>query len=158
MRIQIRYQHRDRSSPEVINLSPDEYFDPIDEGDVLTVESVAKFEDAYRYTPFSPTELKWTVLEITDGTKFWKIRTQFLDGMRSLMLHSQSSDGGEEIIHSIEISAGCVQTIRTLKEPGKQWSVVMNHLDVETPVTLEAEQNFLGTWSWEERNAFGNVS
>lgn len=158
MQIQIRYQHRDRPSSEVINLSPDEYFDPIDEGEFLSVRSMARFQEGYRYTPFRPNELKWIILEITDGAEFWKIRTQYLDGERSLMHHSQSSDGSEEIIHQIWFSIERYQTIRTQKEPGKQWTVVMNHLGVEAPNGLASEQDYLGRWSWDELLAFGDVS
>jgi hypothetical protein len=157
MDISIRYQRRDETTPRVLHLSPDEYFDPPDPGETLSVRSVPRFDDAYRYAPHRPEELWWSVVEIRDGSTFWRVRTQLLDGMRSLMHHSQESDGSEEIIHQTELGSGCWHTIRTLKLAGKNWAVVMNSLTVERAAPVIEDRNICELWSFEELKAFGDV-
>jgi hypothetical protein len=77
--------------------------------------------------------------------------------MRSLMHHSQESDGSEEIIHQTELGPLCWHTIRTLKQAGKLWAVVTNSLTVERPVSFAESRNLCDLWSFEELKAFGNV-
>jgi hypothetical protein len=138
-------------------LSPTDYFEPLDPGETLSVQSVPRRLETYQYTRYQANELLWTVVEITDGADFWRVRTQLLDGMRSLMLHSQSSDGTEEIIHQTRLGRKCWHTIRTLKQAGKSWTVVMNHLTVERPVRFTENRDLCGAWSFEELKAFGDV-
>jgi len=155
--IRIRYLRRDETSPRVLELTPNEYFDPLDPGETLSVRSVEKHWNAHAYTPHTPDELRWTILEITEGSTFWRVRTQLLDGMRSLMHHSQEADGSEEIIHSTELGPGCWHSIRTLRLPGKAWAVVMNSLTVEQPARLSESRDYLEGLSFDDRNAFGDV-
>lgn len=97
-------------------------------------------------------------MEITEGTTFWRVRTQCLDGMRNFMHHSQEGDGSEEIIHQTEIRPRCWHIIRTLKQPGKSWAVVYNGLTVEhASQPCEDHHNFCEAWSFEELEAFGDV-
>jgi len=140
-----------------MDLSPDEYFDPLDPDKAFWVQSVPRLLNAYVYTPYSADELEWTVLEIRDGTEFWIVRTQLLDGVRSFMHHSQQTDGTEEIIHSTELTHGCWHTVRTLKQPGKLWAVVTNSLTVEQSGNLTADRSYCERQSFEERKAFGGV-
>jgi hypothetical protein len=140
-----------------MELSPDDYFDPLDSGKAFWVQSVPQLLNAYEYTPHTADELEWTVVEITDGTAFWIVRTQLLDGMRSIMHHSQQTDGTEELIHSTEMTHGCWHTIRTLKQPRKLWAVVMNSLTVEQPGSLTADRSYCERQSFDERKGFGTV-
>ena len=157
MRILIRYQRFDEVAPRELELSPEEYFDPLDPGEELSVRSVPRLNDPYQYTPHGAAELRWTVVEVTDGSAFWRVRTQLLDGMRCLMHHSREGDGAEEIIHSTELAPGCWHTVRTLKLPGRSWAVVMNNVDVERPVHLTESRNLCERWSFEELKGFGEV-
>jgi hypothetical protein len=157
MRVRITYQRRDETTPRALELSPDEYFDPLDEGEVLSVRSVSIHQDAFAYTGHRSEELWWTVLEITDGRASWHVRTQLLDGLRSLMTHSREADGSEEIIHQTELRPQCWHTIRTLREPGRMWTVVMNSLTVEQPGLLDESQDFCAGWSFEQLKGFGDM-
>jgi hypothetical protein len=157
MQVRIRYQRRDEATPREIDLSPDEYFDPLDPGETLSVRSVPRLLDTHEYTPHSADQLAWTVVEIADGVEFWRVRTQLLDGMRSLMHHTHDSDGSEEIIHQTEISPACWHTVRILKQSGKLWAVVMDSLTVERPGALTADKDFADRQPFEERKTFGDV-
>src|SRR5262249_7580487 len=153
MQVRIRYLRRDEAAPRVLELSPEEYFDPLDEGETLTVRSVARCCYDFEYTGHRAEDLWWTVLEITDGESFWRGRTQPVDGLRSLMHHTHQSDGSEEIIHQAQISPCCWHTIRTLKRPGKEWAVVMNNLTAEEPGKEMLSRDFGERWSFEQLNA-----
>ncbi len=157
MQIHIRYRRRDEGTARLLQLSPEDYFDAWQDGDELSVRSVAKHSEAFEYVGCRAEDLLWTVLEITDGTEFWRVRTQLLDGLRSLMHHSRESDGSEEIIHHTEIGPQSWHTIRTLREPGKMWTVVMNNLTVEQPETPLKSRNFCGQLSFEQLKAFGGI-
>lgn len=157
MRIRIRYQRRGEPTLYEMELTPDEYFDPLDPDEALSVDSLPRLMDTYEYTPHPADELVWTVVEITDGTEYWIVRTQLLDGMRALMHHRQASDGSEEIIHSTEVSPGCWHTVRTLKESGKQWAVVVNSLTVEKPGRMEDSRGYCEWQTYEELKTFGAV-
>jgi hypothetical protein len=157
MRIQIRYQLHDEPTPREFELSPEEYFDPLEPDEELSVRCVPRLNDTYLYTPYSADDICWTIVEITDGEEFWKVRTQLLDGMRSLMHHTEESDGSEEIISSTELYPGCWHILRTLKAPGRSWALVTNTLTVERPGRLAKDQDFGGRVSYENRKAFGEV-
>lgn len=157
MRITIRYQVRDESTSRQLELTPDEYFDPPDPGERLNVRSVARRMETHHYTSFSAKELAWTLLEITEGTDFWRVRTQFLDGQRSCMQHTQQSDGSEEIIHQSRLSEHCWHTVRVLKESGKLWATTCDSLIVEQATTLTSHKDIAERTSFADRIAFGNV-
>lgn len=67
MIIQIKYLSQDAAIPEVMELTPEDYFDPLNPGEELSVRSVARYQDAFEYTPYREEQVLWTVLEITDG-------------------------------------------------------------------------------------------
>jgi hypothetical protein len=158
MVIIIRFLRRGESAPHTLELSPEEYFDPPDNGEVLVVRSVPKYQDAYRYTGYKEEDMCWTVLDVSDGSDFWRVRSQLLEGARSQMTHSSQPDGSEEIIHQTEICPGCWHTIRTLKLPSQSWAVTMNHLTVEKPGHLSGDRDFCGKWSFQDLKAFGEVA
>src|SRR5947209_20436178 len=51
MRVLIRYQRHDEAAPRELEVSPEEYFDPLDPGEELSVRSIPRLNDAYQYTP-----------------------------------------------------------------------------------------------------------
>lgn len=157
MKIHIEFLRHDETLPRVLELSPEEYFDPLDEGEELSVNSVPKHLEEFTYTGFGAEDLRWAVLDISDGTVFKRIRSQFLDGLKSLMTHSLDSEGREEIIHQTEISPYCWHTVRTLREPGNSWAVVMNNIIKDHPDQPYENLNFCGEWTFDQMKAFGNI-
>jgi hypothetical protein len=157
MEIRIRFQRRDEATPRVLELSPEDYFDPLNPGETLSVKSVPRLLDTYQYTTHRAEELCWTVVDISDGESFWRVRTQLIDGMHALMHHTQQSDGSEEIIHATKLGPFCWHTFRTLKQPGKTWAIVLNSLSIDRPTSFTESRDFCEWCSLEERKAFGNV-
>lgn len=158
MRILIRFLLRGEKAPRVLELPPDEYFDSSEEGGMpWSIDLIPKHQHAFEYTGQRADDIRWTVLELSDGGTFWRVRTQLLDGMRSVMTHSQQSDGSEEIIHQTEVCAGCWHTIRTLKQADMTWTVVMNELTTVGPARLLKDCKYCGRWSFEEMKDFGRI-
>ena len=57
MQIRIRYQRRDEPTPRVLELSPEEYFDPLNPGETLSVRSVPRLAETWQYTPHPADEV-----------------------------------------------------------------------------------------------------
>src|SRR5262249_20998799 len=150
--VRITYQLRTESEPQCIELSPETYFELSKPGETSESDAIPKFDHAYQYTGYSADELKWTLLE-GGPEKGSVVRTQFLDGLRSMMTHRADADGYEEIIHSTVIGSGGLLILRTVKFPGQSWSVVMSNYSVNHSL---GESKQVG-WSPEELTAFCRV-
>jgi hypothetical protein len=150
--IRITYQLRSESTPRSVQLSPQEYYDPPGPGQTYKRGAIARFHHAYQYTEHSADDLKWTVLEggPLPGSV---IRTQFLDGRRSMMTHRMDGNGYEEIIHSTAVGEGGLLILRTRKQPGQAWSVVSSSYSVND---ANWENKVVG-WSFAEMQAFGKI-
>src|SRR5262249_1795558 len=146
--IRITYQLRSELTPRRVELTPEEYYDPLGPGETYERDAIPRFDHAYEYTEHSADDLKWTVL---DGgpIKGTVIRTQLLDGRRSMMTHRADADGYEEIIHSTGIGEGGFLIVRTAKRPGQSWSVTCSVYSVKD---AEWEDKHVG-WSFEEMQA-----
>jgi len=72
MLIRIRYQGRGEATPREIEISPDDYFDPLNPGETLSVRSVPRLSNTHEYTAYPAEQLAWTVMEITNGSEFWR--------------------------------------------------------------------------------------
>lgn len=159
--IRITYLAKGAASPVVLDLTPQAYYDPIGDGESYGRDGVPKFDHAWQYTPHRARDLLWTVLEVDaaggDRPTRTVIRTQLLDGTRSMMTHRADADGYEEIIHSTEIDPGRWHIVRTSKPAGCLWSVTMNNLTEEGSGTREPGPDFCGCWSCEQRLAFCEV-
>jgi hypothetical protein len=150
--IRIIYQLRCESRPRSIELSPDDYFDPLDPGENYEANGIPRWDHAYQYTGHTADEVKWTVLE--NGPKKGSIvRTQFLDGRRSMMTHRADADGYEAIIHFTAIGEAGLLIVRTVKQPGQAWAVVMSNYSINHSI---GESKQVG-WSFEEMQAFCNI-
>ncbi len=79
----------------------------------MSVTSLPMHDEAHVYTSVPADRLKWTLLHVADGRDSWRVRTQFLNGDRYLMIHSAGSDACAAIIHQTEIQLGVRHTVRT---------------------------------------------
>lgn len=150
--IRICYQLRSEDEPRWIELTAEEYFDPLQTGESHAADGIPRFHHAYEYTPHSADELKWTVLENgpIDGSV---IRTQFLDGRRSLMTHRIDADGHEELIHSAVVGEGGLLVVRTCRRPGESWAVTSSNYSVNDSIGVSLHRG----WSFADMQAFGKI-
>jgi hypothetical protein len=65
LKIQLAFCKRGQN-PETIIISPDEYFDPLEKGELLEIDSTPKHLEQYRYITNFFQELSWTRLQIHD--------------------------------------------------------------------------------------------
>jgi hypothetical protein len=135
-----------------MELTPEEYYDPLGPGQTYERGAIPRFHHACQYTGHSADDLKWTVLE-GGPIKGSVVRTQFLDGRRSMMTHRTDANGYEEIIHSTAVGEGGLLIVRTVKGPGEAWSVVRSVYSVND---ASWENKEVG-WSFEEMQAFGRI-
>jgi hypothetical protein len=159
--IRITYMPKRGGSPGSVELAARDYYDSLAPGETYERDGIPRFDHAYRYTPCSPEELLWTVLDVNflrGGAERTVIRTQFLDGSRSMMTHRADADGYEEIIHSTQVDPGRWHHLRTVREPGRPWAVTLNSLTDERPGAKVASRDFCGDWSPETIRRFSSVA
>ena len=150
--IRITYQLRSETTLRSLELTPEEYYHPLEQNETYERGAIPRFHHAYQYTKHSADDLRWTVLEggpIAGSV----IRTQFLDGRRSMTTHRTDANGYEEIIHSTAVGEGRLLIVRTVKKPGQAWAVVSSGCLVND-ATWEGIK--VG-WSREEMQAFGKI-
>jgi hypothetical protein len=150
--IRITYQLRSESTPRSMELTLQQYYDPLGPGQTHDHGPIPRFHHAYQYTEHSADDLKWTVLEggPLEGSV---IRTQLLDGRRSMMTHRADANGYEEIIHSTAVGEGGLLIVRTRKWPGEAWSVVESAYSVND----RSWERKVREWSSEELRAFCRI-
>ena len=150
--IRITYLLRSETTPRGMELSPEQYYDPLEPGQTYERGAIPRFHHAYQYTKHPADEHWWTVLE--NGPKPGSvIRTQFLDGRRFMMSHRMDANGYEEIIHSTAVGEGGLLIVRTQKQPGQAWSVVSSSYSVNDRGWHEKAVG----WSFAQMQAFGKI-
>jgi hypothetical protein len=135
-----------------MELTPQQYYHPLEPGQTYERGAVPRFHHAYQYTGHSADDLKWTVLE-GGPIEGFVIRTQLLDGRRSMMTHRTDANGYEEIIHSTAVGEGRLLIVRTVKQFGQAWSVISSGCLVNDANWEDKQRG----WSVEEMRAFGGI-
>jgi hypothetical protein len=150
--IRIIYQLRSETTPRSLELTPEEYYHPLEQDQTYERGAIPRFHHAFQYTKHSADDLKWTVLE--GGPILGSvIRTQLLDGRRFMMTHRMDADGYEEIIHSTAVGEGGLLIVRTQKHAGQAWSVVSSSYSENDRGWHEKAVG----WSRAEMQAFGKI-
>ncbi|GAA5504860.1 hypothetical protein [Novipirellula caenicola] len=153
MNIRIIYATHDDPVPVEISLKPEDYFDPLDGvEDTYSTAGVPRHLTPDQYTPYSPTELRYLVVVEDYPNGRGEVRIQYLDGLRSHLIHSIDRDGMEELIHSTDVSDTHCHILRTQKIDGGLWTVVLNsimhHDDPADAV------DFVGRYKWSDLRKF----
>jgi hypothetical protein len=122
MKIEIHYKVRDELEKHIV-LSPEEYFDPIDEDETYENDAIPKYNHAEEYLGISTESLEWTLIKINETTQGQTIRKQYFDKGNSFMFHRKDSDGYEEIIISSQLNISNVHVARVHKDDNENWQV-----------------------------------
>jgi len=125
MKIRISYKVKNGSEKR-IELTPEEYFDPLDENENYEDEGVAKFNHAEEYLKIPKSELEWTEIEITETTIGHNIRTEYFDEGKSQMIQRKDVDGHELIILISQLNDSDTNIIRIHKNVGENWEAEFN--------------------------------
>lgn len=149
MNIRITYATHANPEPVNIDVRPEDYFDPLDDPhDTYATAGVPRHLTPDRYTPHSPSDLRYLVVveSYSDGND--EVRIQYLDGLKSHLIHSISRDGTEELIHSTDISDTHCHVLRTQKLDGGLWTVVLNSiLHHNNPADVI---DYIGRYNWHD--------
>jgi hypothetical protein len=157
MEIKITYFLKKEQETRTINLSPEEYFDPLEPGETFEENGVPTYQYTFDYIGCSANELKWSIEKISSSKGTRILRSQYLDGDRSMMEHIIDPDGSEEIIHSNQIEKDKWHIIRTYKSSNGSWSVIRNGLIDETSKAKQMSTEYEGDWSYEELKNFCEI-
>lgn len=127
MKIIIRYKVKDESE-SYLDLTPEEYFDPLDEEDNENFEDhgIAKFNNAEEYLEIPAERLEWTEIEVIETEIVHNIRKQFSKDGKSWMSHQKDLDGYEEIIVMSQLNDLEVNIVRIHKMKNENWQVNYN--------------------------------
>lgn len=142
--IQIRITYKKRKDPSLssIDLNPEEYFDPLVEGENYQEAGIPKYNHTWEYLNEVINELEWTIEEISGTNEDRTIRTEFLTGGVNWMIHRKDKSGYEEIIHNTEIAANISHVIRTQKESEGFWTVNTNVVYYDSGTPNERGEHF----------------
>lgn len=122
MKIVISYKVNDDLEKQ-ITLTPEEYFDPIDEDETYENDAIPKYNHAEEYLGISTNLLEWTELEISETEQSHCIRTQYFDEGKSWMSHRKDLDGYEEIIVMSQLNNVDTHISRVHKKANEHWQV-----------------------------------
>lgn len=122
MKIRICYKTKDELEKS-IDLTPEEYFDPIDEDETYENDAIPKYNHAEEYLEISTNLLEWTEIAVSETNQSHCIRTQYSDNGKSWMSHRKDLSGYEEIILSSQINSSNVHIARIHKDGNENWQV-----------------------------------
>lgn len=136
--IRFTYQTHDATLPVTFELSPSEYYDPLEsDAESYDVDGVPKYLSPHEYLSVRPDDLKFLIIQEPTSSGTRELRIQYLDGLRSHCIHSIWPDSTEELIHSTDIGADMYHIVRTEKNLDGYWSVILNtigHHRDEAPI------------------------
>ncbi|OGU66979.1 MAG: hypothetical protein A2499_17485 [Stygiobacter sp. RIFOXYC12_FULL_38_8] len=150
MEIRISYKLKEHLEIKSLLLTPEEYFDPIEANESFEDNGVPRFNSTYEYIGLTAKELKWAIIKITCDKGISYLRSQYLDGDRSMMEHTIDYDGSEVIIHSNEIEKDKWHIIKIHKTLNSSWRVIMNVLIDDKPNSESDSKNYIVEMSKED--------
>ena len=142
MRIEIHYVRRWTSELQVMALSPDEYFDPVEQGESYEEDGIPKHNHAEGYLGLPISQLIWTEIHVMGTSEDHIIRTEYSETGKATMIHRLDADGYEEMIHFTQLTRASCHIIRTWKRGSGGWSVCLNSLIEDMPDGSQREESF----------------
>ncbi|WP_018343851.1 hypothetical protein [Cytophaga aurantiaca] len=138
MKIEITYKYKNKTSVESVDLTAEQYFDPIDEDENYEDDSIPRYDQTVDYiievdSTITEEDLEYSILEIQDSIESDKsIKTTYF-GNESQLLYRIDYDGFELIIQSIRVAENCIVVTRMERPDTKsEWinisySTILNY-------------------------------
>jgi hypothetical protein len=143
MKIEIHYQTITDVEPQFIQLTPEEYFDPLEEDETsFETSGIARSEFAGEYLNLRAEELKWTDVRIQGKNSDYNVRTEYYKGGHS-MWHLRDFDGTEGMCYTSQISDSRQQIIRLHKPVNSSWQVNYHGIWENEATASETEVRFI---------------
>ncbi len=117
MKIEIIYKLKDSESTNVFELTPEQYFDPIIEGENYEDDSIAQFGDTIDYIKrvdksITENDLDFSIIKIQGSLKSDSTLKTIYFGNESELRYFVDYEGRELIIQSIRIAENCIVITR----------------------------------------------
>jgi hypothetical protein len=159
MNILVEYQLVGCSRRHRLKISPQDYFDPIEEGQNYWDHGIEKKIFLHEYLKVDPDQIKWIVAHESKGSQKRIRRAQYLDGDNVTMEHIVDENKEEQINLGARLpDSEEWHVIRMVKRPGKAWSVIFNEIGSDIPIDGEFESTDLcKQWTYEELEEFGEI-
>lgn len=142
MKIEIHYQTLTNPKSQIVELKPEEYFDPIEENETFEADGIPKFNFTEEYLDISVQDLQWTDILIQGTDHDHNLRTTYYKGGHS-MWHSKNTDGTEEMCIATQISESELNIVRMSKTLNSSWKIVFNILSKVLADSSEEETKFV---------------
>lgn len=142
MRIEIEYLQKDSDASKKISLLPEDYFDPLEDGEFFERDGIPRFNHDAEYISISNSRLVWSKLTIQGTDDDRTIVTNYYCDGETWMTHRIDPNGYEEIIHNTKIDRGTWHIIRTHKKKDGAWKVILNSVIYDLPDGSEREVRF----------------
>lgn len=154
MKIVIYYLLENESEVATVYLDPAEYCDPLEDGETFEDDGIERFSYAYEYLDIPVAEIRWTVLYIRRASSWRRIRTQMLAGDSAMLSHREDSDGYQELLHTVQLSATDCHITRIFRRPEIGWCACYDAIITDLPDGSQAEKRFDATWNSSARERF----
>jgi hypothetical protein len=142
--VEIEYLVKDSVCPIIMRLTPQEYFEPVEEWESFENEAIPRYSLENEYLQVSIEQLMWTKLSISGTSEDKVIITNYHNNGDTLMIHRKDISGYEEIIHRTRIEKNETYIIRTHKEHEKDyWKVSTNNVIYDLDNGKQTEISFL---------------
>jgi hypothetical protein len=128
MKIEVTYKLKDSESTKVFELAPEQYFDPIIEGENYEIDSIPKFGDTIDYikiVDLSITEnkLDYSIIKIIDSIQSDSSLKTIYFGNESELRYYLDSVGRELIVQSIRVAENCIVVTRMERDSlNSEWT------------------------------------
>jgi hypothetical protein len=148
MDIEIKYKLIDNENVEQFKLTPEVYFDSLDENENFEEDGIPRYQHTLDYlTEFDnsiPTEkIEFTLIEIRNSIKSdHKIKTNYFGQGQSDVIYRKDKDGYELIIQSIKVTTNSILISRMQrKDSDSEWEISSS-----IGVNYEAENTEKENW------------
>lgn len=148
MEIEIRFKLKNNSDSFNFSLTPEQYYDMINDNETYEEDGVPKFDEAKGYlTSFdnsiSLDTVEQAIIEIKNSNdNDHTIKTFYLGQGSSLIIHREDKNGYELIIQSIKIANNCaVVTRMDRNDSSSDWRI-------SSSIGLNCELENIGEEKW----------
>jgi hypothetical protein len=148
MKIEVTYKLKDSQSINVFELTPEQYFDPIIEGENYEFDSIPKFGDTIDYIKrveisITKNKLDYSIVKITGSVQSDSTLKTIYFGNESELRYYIDYEGRELIIQSIRIAENCIVITRMERDNlNSEWT----NINYSTGLNYENELHGQEIW------------
>lgn len=119
--IEIVYKLRSEEAPRNVTLTPEEYYDPPEEGETLDEVAVERFAHAVDYLDVPRSEVEWTRISVSFGTRRSTAVSRYYANGRVWMWHRRDADDGEELFIETRVEPDRYHLARFHRDEDGEW-------------------------------------